>query len=166
MFIAHLPSGVLLARAAVMRLQEVASQRALIAAALSGSLFPDTDLFWNFLVDDGQVHHHRYWTHTPAVWLVIGALGCLLLARRRRLRALLAVFVAGVFAHLCLDSVVGDVRWLWPLSDELFSLFTVPARYSHYIISFVLHWTFAIELVICTAAAMTLHRWRAAVRAQ
>ena len=166
MFIAHLPSGVLLARVATSRLRGVASQRALIGAALCGSLFPDTDLFWNFLVDDLRVHHHRYWTHTPAVWLLIGAAGWVLLSRRHRVRALLSVFVAGVFAHLCLDSVVGDIRWLWPLSDELFSLFTVPARYSHYIISFVLHWTFAIELVICTAAAMTLHRWRAAVRAQ
>ena len=60
--------------------------------------------------------------------------------------------LAAILLHILLDSLVGDIMWLWPVSRDLYALFTVPARYSHWLISFVLHWSFAVELMICAVA--------------
>ncbi len=69
----------------------------------------------------------------------------------------LAIGLAGVWLHLLLDTWAGDILWLWPMSDHLFHLITVPATPSHFppshwLLSFVLHWSFVAEVALILAA--------------
>lgn len=146
MLTAHLPSGYLLARAAPLDIPR------LMPVALVGAVFPDLDMIWFHLVDDGAIHHHRYWVHIPAFWLAVATVvlplawwaGCLRTA---------AVFFAAIFLHLVLDTIGGGVMWGAPMSDHLFEMVTVPAAYGHWVISFMLHWTFLLELAVWATAA-------------
>ncbi len=116
-----------------------------------GAVAPDLDMAWWWLVDHGAVHHHRYVTHLPATWLAAALVAALALGGAHRRLALSTC--AGALLHLVLDGVAGDVAWLWPLSDRLFSLVTVPATGGHWVVSFVTHWTFTLEVAITAAAA-------------
>jgi inner membrane protein len=143
MLVAHLPSGYVLARVAGV------SGRP-FAAALTGSVLPDIDMVWFHLVDHGAVHHHRYWTHVPGFWAIVALVTLPLLRGTARLTA--ALLLAAVGLHLVLDSVGGGIMWLWPFSDHLFSLIEVPATQSHWVLSFIFHWSFAAELAVIAVA--------------
>jgi inner membrane protein len=148
MFIAHLPAGYLLARRAPASVSR--------GALLFGSVAPDLDMVWWALVDHGRIHHHRYVTHLPAVWIAV-----LLVSPGfpRRARVLVGGLAIGMLLHAALDTVAGDIAWLWPVDDRFFSLVTVPARGGHWVWSFVLHPVFLIEIAIVTVAVLTA--WRA-----
>ncbi|WP_378951805.1 metal-dependent hydrolase [Mesorhizobium sp. ANAO-SY3R2] len=151
MLIAHLPAGFILGTLAR---RSRSGARALIAAALLGSVVPDFDMFYFYLVDGRQTHHHFYLTHWPLFWLALGfvvlsLVGWLL----PRLTVATGVFLVGVLSHMVLDSIAAPMQWLMPFSDLPVELVTVPARYSHWILSFILHWTFALEIAICVLAA-------------
>lgn len=152
MILAHLPSGYLLGRAS-------GGGRAVMIAALIGSVAPDFDMLWFWLVDQGQTHHHRFWPHIPLVMLGLAA-AALLLTRlvARRWLAPVAVFFGAVMMHLVLDTVNGGIGWLWPLNDRLYSLVTVPATRAHWVLSFLTHWSALAELAIIGAAALALRR--------
>lgn len=152
MLTAHLPSGYVLGRAAGWR-------GSVLAAAVVGAVTPDLDMIRFHLLDHGQVHHHRYWTHIPAVWLAIGVAS---LALPPAFRRLAAAFLGGVALHLILDSIGGDILWGWPVTDRFFSLVTVPARHGHWIANYLLHWTFMFELLIWGAALFLFVRHRTA----
>ncbi|GLK76005.1 hypothetical protein GCM10008171_12590 [Methylopila jiangsuensis] len=63
--------------------------------------------------------------------------------------------------HMALDSVAAPMTWLAPFSDATVELARVPAIHPNWIVSFLLHWTFLIELAICAvAAALWLARRR------
>ena len=146
MLTAHLPSGYVLARALPRGIPR------LMPVALVGAVFPDLDMIWFHFVDDGAIHHHRYWVHIPAFWLAVAVVALPLAAWAGWLRTV-AVFFAAILMHLLLDTISGGVMWGAPASGHLFALVTVPADYSHWIISFMLHWTFLLELVVCGTAA-------------
>ncbi|MFC3180169.1 metal-dependent hydrolase [Cypionkella sinensis] len=152
MILAHLPSGYLLARGAGHR------RGVMLVAALVGAVLPDFDMLWFWFVDHSE-HHHRFWPHIPAVWAAV-ALITLPLARKLRPAwyAPLAMGFVGVLLHLILDTWVGSVMWLWPYSDTFFQLFTVPATQSHWVLSFLLHWTVLAEVAIILAAAVVYFR--------
>ena len=152
MILAHLPSGYLLARGAGHR------RGVMLTAALLGAVLPDFDMIWFWFVDH-SVHHHRFWPHIPAVWAGIAAI-TLPLAHKLRPAwfAPLAMGFAGVLLHLILDTWVGDVMWLWPYSDTFIHLFTVPATQSHWVLSFLLHWTALAELAVILVAALVFFR--------
>lgn len=153
MILAHLPSGYLLGRAAGGR------NRAILIAALIGSVAPDFDMLWFYLIDQGQTHHHRFWPHIPLVILGIAAVALPLTALiARRWLAPVATFSGAVMMHLVLDTVNGGILWLWPFSDRLYSLVTVPATRSHWVLSFLTHWSTLAELAIIAAAAFLLRR--------
>ena len=146
MILAHLPSGYLLARASGHR------RGVMLMAALLGAVIPDFDMIWFHLVDQSR-HHHRFWPHIPAVWAVISLITLPLMHRLRTAWfAPMAIALAGVGLHLLLDTWAGGVLWLWPLSDHLFELITVPASQSHWLLSFALHWSFGAEDVLVLAA--------------
>lgn len=150
MLIAHLPSGYLLGHAARAR-------GAAMAAALIGSVAPDFDMLWFHLVDHGRVHHHLYPSHIPGCWLIAAILVLGLLRWLVPSMVIIAaMFFAGVFLHLLLDTLVGGIMWLWPFSDRLITLAVVPARYDHWVISFILHWSFLAEIAITLLAAGVL----------
>jgi hypothetical protein len=153
MLIAHLPSGYLLGRA-------VRAKGMAMSAALVGSVFPDLDMLWFHLIDHGALHHHKYWVHAPGFWLILSAVALpLIFWRWRALTKPALIFLAAILLHLVLDSLGGGIMWAWPFSTQLFQLITVPATQSHWVLSFLLHWTFLAELaIISTAAVLYLRR--------
>jgi inner membrane protein len=141
MLTAHLPAGYVLARLTRRPVPH------LMPAALIGSIVPDLDMLWFHFVDQGSVHHHRYWPHIPLIWLVISAM-CLPILHRFGLLPTGLVFFGAVLLHLLLDTIAGGILWGYPLNDTLFALTEVPAAYSHWVLSFLLHWTFLLEIVV------------------
>ena len=160
MILAHLLSGYLFGRASG------SHDRAVLIAALIGSVAPDFDMLWFYLVDQGQTHHHRFWPHIPLVWAGIAVLVLPLIAiTARRWLAPAAAFLGAVMMHLVLDTVNGGIMWLWPFSDRLVTLVTVPATRSNWVLSFLTHWSVLAEIAIILAAAALLLRDRLAARA-
>lgn len=151
MITAHAPMGYILGR-------RFSTSRVVFWAALIGSIFPDLDLIWFYFIDERAVHHHRYWVHIPAFW---GLLSLVILpALRRFARHLFApavAFVLAVLVHICLDTIAGDVLWGWPFSDHFTHFITVPARFDAWILNFVLHPIFALELAIW---GLALYLWK------
>ncbi|MDF3607497.1 metal-dependent hydrolase [Paracoccus sp. DMF-8] len=147
MILAHLPSGYLSGR----------DRRR--AAVMIGSVAPDRDMPWFWLVDQGQPHHHRFWPHIPAIWALI-ALAALPLTHWLAHSWLPAVagFLAAILMHLVLDTWNGGIMWLLPWSNHLHELFTVPATRSHWVLSFMLHPSFLAEVAIIMAALWLI--WR------
>ncbi len=163
--IGHAPTGYLLAHVArgSARISSVKPQR-IVFAAVVGSLLPDADMFWFYFVHDRQYLHHSYWTHIPSFWLGVGLLGAAggLAARRQEFLLLWGVFLGGILSHLVLDSVAGGIRWLAPLSPHEFRMVEVPARHSWWVLNFVLHWSFCLELTLLLAACLVYRRRTAA----
>jgi inner membrane protein len=154
MLIAHLPAGYITARVA-------GQQRGpLLWAALIGSVFPDFDMIWFLFVDHGAVHHHKYWVHAPGFWVIFAAIILPFLAKPARNVAMM--FVAAVLIHIALDTHAGGVMWLWPLSDHLYTVVTVPATQANWVLSFILHWTFLAELAVFAIAAVLFFTRKAA----
>jgi hypothetical protein len=69
-----------------------------------------------------------------------------------------AAFIVSIFAHLILDTIGGGIVWGAPFDGSLLTLVTVPATQSHYILSFIVHWTFLLELSIWAAFAAARRR--------
>ncbi|MCC1493288.1 metal-dependent hydrolase [Cognatishimia sp. F0-27] len=143
MMIAHLPAGYLLATGLDGRVATLA-----FWGVLFGSIAPDLDMLWFFFVDQGASHHHGYITHRPAFWLFVLLAG---VVTRNRFIAGAGV---GALFHLLLDSIVGEIAWAWPISDATWPLVIVPATQNHWILSFLFHWTFLVELVVLACAAL------------
>ena len=61
-------------------------------------------------------------------------------------------FSMGALLHMVLDTFLGKINWAWPWGEFGGPLTVVPASQSHWILSFLLHWTFLTEVVICAAA--------------
>jgi len=147
MLIAHLPSGYILG--ASMRKHWLGRQ-GIVAAAMVGSVIPDIDMLYFHFVDGGRTHHHSYITHWPPFWAATGLLSLLFVGwRARSYLAATSAFFAGAMLHMVLDTLASPILWLMPFDRQAFELVTVPASYSNWILSFVLHWTFALELLIC-----------------
>ena len=70
MFIAHLPAAYLVLKSAPFKLGATAS-----TAFLIGSIAPDVDMAYFYLIDGRQHHHHDYLTHRPVLWYLVLLLG-------------------------------------------------------------------------------------------
>lgn len=151
MLTAHLPSGYILARVIKRPLA------GLMPIALIGAVLPDLDMLFFYFVDHGAIHHHYYWVHIPFFWVCVAAVTLPVLAWRGYL-AQGCVFFAAIAMHLVLDTIGGGIAWGAPLEMRLVEWVTVPATRSHWILSFVMHWTFLLELAIWATAAALL--WR------
>ncbi len=159
MLIAHLPAGYILGTAARRR----ASSSTVMAAALIGSVAPDFDVIY-FYASGGRVHHHAYVTHWPLFWLVAAILILPLLRwLRPDWRVTGFVFFAAAMLHMVMDTIAAPLLWLAPFSFHEFELVRVPATHASWIVSFLLHWTFLLEISICLSAlALFLMRRRRA----
>ncbi|WP_425040233.1 metal-dependent hydrolase [Primorskyibacter sp. S187A] len=143
MIIGHLPAGYLLASA----LDKSFDEDPLIWwAILVGAVLPDLDMVWFFLVDRGAVHHHSYITHDPTLWVAVFLLGLTLSSR-----ALIGLGL-GTLLHVALDTPLGAICWGYGNLSLCGPAIVVPATQSHWILSFLLHWTFAVELVVVALA--------------
>lgn len=129
---------------------------------LLGSVLPDVDMLYFYLVDNRNTNHHLYWTHLPIFWVAVlggvAVIATLLGMVRTRLMAL--CLFAGIVLHLLLDTLVGGILWLFPYETSQIYLIKVPAVRSWWVWNFVLHWTFMIEIAICVMAAITWFRRR------
>jgi inner membrane protein len=165
MLIAHLPSGYLLGALA----QKLAKSksRTIITAALFGSVAPDLDMLYFHLVDGRRTNHHDYFTHWPLFWLAVAlALVATALVTRKMSLPVVTAFGAGTLLHMVMDSVAAPIHWLMPFHALTIEFVTVPARYSNWIWSFVLHWTSMLEIAICLRAlALFVQRRRAGTSA-
>jgi inner membrane protein len=157
---AHLPSGYVLARALPPAIPALMPIPFLMPVALLGAVAPDFDMIWFLFVDKGAIHHHRYWVHIPAFWALVALVALPLAWWLGHLRTAL-VFFAAILMHLLLDTISGGIMWGVPFSDRLFALVEVPAAYSHWVISFMLHWTFLAEVVVWLVAISFWFRRRA-----
>ncbi|WP_415403878.1 metal-dependent hydrolase [Tateyamaria sp. SN3-11] len=147
----HLPAGYL---AACSLERSFTRDTVIWWAMLAGAVLLDIDMFWFALVDQGTVHHHTYPTHNPALWAVTALFGLAVSSR------LLTGLGAGAVLHVALDSIAGAVTWGFAEVSWTGPLVEVPATQSHWILSFLLHWTFAVELVICCMALVVFWRRR------
>lgn len=161
MIIGHLPSGYILSKLLVRytnsRLQNV---KIFIFAGVLGGIAPDFDMLYFYLVDNRQHHHHTYWPHLPIIWFCLLGLTAIwyyvVVNKTRALRGL--IFSVGGILHLLLDSIVGDIWWLAPIVDQPYALFTVPAIYDPWWLNFILHWSFALEVLVVLWAVLLF--WR------
>ncbi len=71
-------------------------------------------------------------------------------------------FSTGGLIHMALDSIAGKISWLWPISDISAPLVVVQATHSHWVASFLSHWTFKVEIVITILALLVLIKSRRA----
>jgi inner membrane protein len=164
MLIAHLPSGYLLG--ALSQKLAKSQSRAIMAAALFGSVAPDLDMLYFHLIDGRRTHHHDYFTHWPLFWVAVGlVLVAIALVARKVSPSTVVAFSAGTLLHMVMDSVAAPIHWLMPFNSMTVELVTIPARYSNWIWSFVLHWTFLLEIAICLSA-LGLFVWRQRLNGQ
>lgn len=151
MFIAHLPAGYITAKLLFPRLTTpFASYQAFLFCSVVGAIFPDIDMFYFYLIDHKQHHHHSYVTHFPIVWgaLLLLSCGWFYWASKRKNALLAVIFCLSAFIHLFLDTIVGDIWWFAPFIDKSFALATVSARYQPWWLNFLLHWSFGLEILI------------------
>jgi len=154
MITAHLPSGYVLGRL-------LPKRPYILTAAIVGGVLPDLDLIWFYLIDDRAFHHHRYWVHIPLFWALVAGVALPVMAwARRDLLAPAMVFFAALLMHICLDTIAGDVLWHWPWSDHMTHLITVPAAHDNWVLNFILHPVFALELLIWATALLLFKRSR------
>lgn len=156
MLIAHLPAGYIIGSFARMT---VRPSGAIMARALVGGVAPDIDMAWFWLVDNSSIHHRTYPTHWPLFWAMIAATALPLVALLApRWKGAATVFFVAVLSHMILDSVTAPMHWLMSFDDRAVELVPIPAVYSHWILSFVLHGTFALEIAICVLAGVLAMR--------
>ena len=117
MFLAHMPAGYMVSKLLLSQFHLDSSKtKWLLILGLLGSIFPDLDMLYFYLIDNRQHGHHSYWTHIPIYWL--GLLGfCYLIAaifKSRFLVTAATVFIGCILLHLFLDSFTGGgIKWLY-----------------------------------------------------
>ena len=161
MIIGPLPAGYIMAKLAYSRFhRNIADYSKFMFWGVLGSVAPDFDMFYFYLIDHRRTHHHKYLTHSPIVWIGVLGLAILLFYSKtnRKVSVCILMFAVSGFVHLMLDSTVGDVWWLSPFIDKPFSLATVPALYKPWWLNFILHWSFGLELVVLLWAALIWRR--------
>ena len=158
MFIAHLPAGYIFTKI----LQKRWKVKRYLGWGLLGSVFPDFDLLYFYLIDGRQTLHHEYWIHIPFYWLLVACVVYALIYASGRKKYLLPAtfFLLGILLHLILDTVVGHILWLYPFTDRAFYLFEVPAVHEFWVYNFIFHWTFLFEIIILLWALILLFRPR------
>jgi inner membrane protein len=157
MFIGHLPASYLWTRFLINHWKQVLnhmSAKKVIVFGMIASLLPDLDIIYFYFVDHRKHLHHGYWTHIPFFWLAIFGIWLLigLAFKRSKIFGLGIIMGSNILLHMVLDTIVGKVRWLYPLSRHDFFLTDVPAIHGWWVWNFVLHWTFVLELAIVISA--------------
>ena len=154
MFIAHLPAGYLITRA----LQNKFNNHKYLWAGLLGSVFPDLDLFYFYLISKRQISHHDYWSHIPFLWLCFMLLTFLVIKilKKDNWQFPILLFFVGIFSHMILDSIAAPIHWFYPFSQKAFQLVEVPSVYDWWVWNFILHWSFVLEIGICLCAGFVL----------
>ena len=160
MIIGHLPAGYVISRLLVCHAQPLGVKAtAFVWYGVIGALAPDLDMFYFYLVDHRQHHHHTYFTHYPIVWLTLLVVSVIWLynATIKTQATYAVIFSLNGLAHMFFDTIVGDICWFAPWVNESFAFFTVPALYQPWWLNFLFHWSFAFELAFLVGA---IYLWR------
>jgi len=158
MFIGHLPAGYILTKT----LQKKLGTTKYLFFGLLGSMIADIDIFYFYLIDNRQNLHHGYWIHIPFYWMMIAIVTILLFWILKKKDYIIAsiIFFSNIFLHLFLDTIVGKIEWLYPITDKGYFLFDVPAVYDFWVWNFVFHWTFLFEIGIVVWAVVLFMKER------
>ena len=156
---AHIPAGYIASKFLLSRFHlEPSKTKWLLLLGLLGSVSPDLDMFYFYLIDNRQHAHHSYWTHIPFYWISLLTI-CYIVAaifKSRFLVATATVFIGCVLLHLSLDTFAGSgIKWLHPFQNLNFNIFSIPARHGYWLWNYFLHWTALVELIIISFAAIT-----------
>jgi inner membrane protein len=160
MFIGHLPARYVAAKLLLKQFADAGvATKLFVLVGVLGAIAPDFDMFYFYLIDNRQNHHHTYWPHSPALWLAILVTSSIWFkfAHKKSGAALALIFSINGFIHMLLDSIVGDIWWLAPVIDQPYALFTVEAVYKPWWLNFILHWSFALEILVFFWA---IYLWR------
>ncbi len=162
MFIAHMPAGFLLARRYLKSERDNAHYIKFLIVGLVASIAPDFDLAYFHLIDNRQHPHHSYWTHIPIYWVGIYALLVYPIYRffGRLGIKLLSLFLICGLLHMVLDSIASGIKWLYPFNTDYHGIWRIPAVYDWWVANYLFHWTFILELLICSLAAFIFLRDR------
>ena len=166
MFIAHVPSGYILAKFLEKKLKATGlSKKTFFALLMVGAVFPDLDSFYFYFIDGRSVHHHKYFVHWFSVWLPILFAAVLYLKITKfssKMAWMISLFSVGAVLHICLDTFVGDVWLFAPFIDQPYVFFEVMPRYQPWWLNFILHWSFLLELFIVFFSVFIFRRNRTA----
>lgn len=163
MFIAHMPAGFLLSRYLLKDKRDDPSYIKYLFIGLIASIAPDFDLAYFHLIDARQHPHHSYWTHIPIFWVSIYTLLVYPVYKwlGRTGVKLLSMFLLCGLLHMSLDSVASGIKWLYPIDKSYFGLWRIPSVYDWWVANYLFHWTFAIEVAICSIAGVVFFRDKA-----
>lgn len=152
MLLAHLPAGYLLS-SAMARGQDV---RGIFWLGLLGSIFPDLDMLYFYLIDERAHSHRTYLTHLPVFWLCVTFAAAALcgVMQRQKLTLGCKVFLANIWLHLLLDTTMAPVYWFAPFSDTGIRFYTLELNrmFDFWAFNYLMHPFFACELIIMLAA--------------
>lgn len=153
MFIAHMPAGYIYTGKLLQSMgctENDPNYFKFIVLGLVASIFPDIDLLYFYFIDNRQHIHHSYWTHIPIFWVAMLLLSVTVarILKNKILMTASIVFTTNAFLHTVLDTMIGGIMWLYPLSNEYITVFSVSPRYRWWIWNFLLHWTFIFEFLI------------------
>lgn len=156
MLTAHAPAGYILSRAALSSglLPATLSPRLVIATGVFAAILPDLDIIYFYTIDARQHLHHSYWTHIPLFWVgvCLGVVAVLYVSRRTKYVPLVILAAANLLVHCFLDTVVAGILWQQPFVHRYTVFVEVPNVYPYTFLNFVLHWTFAFEVLIWIVA--------------
>ena len=157
MLIAHIPTGYI-----VSKTLKKGGNRAYVLCGLLFSIWPDLDLVYYYVFDKAKTFHHTYFTHLPIVMVTAFLITLPLFHMRflEEMKAFHILFFLNWLMHLILDTYTGGVLWLYPFSSKLFCLISGPEVYKSWVLSFITHWSFAVELAIAGLAVMLFIRQR------
>jgi inner membrane protein len=168
MLIAHAPAGYLLSTVlsrTLFKKTEVSDttgtfHKTFIGAGILGGIFPDFDFIYHVFVDSSRTPHHSYFTHMPifwaGTWLLLFAIGKL--RRNGQFVAIATSFCAAAMLHVFLDTLTGEIYWLYPFSHKGYNFFTIADVHVWWVENFTHHWTFSLEILIVAVAALVFLR--------
>lgn len=162
MFIAHIPSSYLCTSWLIEKWnihEKIGLTKvSIISIALIMAITPDFDLLYFYLIDHRQHNHHTYWTHLPFFWLLLLGVPALIffITKKQKLLWLTLLIEINIILHLILDTHLGRIQWLYPMSEHAVYLLDVPAIHKNWIWNFVFHWTFLFELLLTSLAVRKL----------
>lgn len=155
MLIAHIPAGYITTR----YYNRIAGENISFSRyGLLFSIWPDFDLLYFYLVDKKATFHHLYFTHIPlsVVIAFVFIVPIYLLDKSKKLFKIYLLFLISWFLHLILDTLTGGIAWLYPLKSSVIKLIEIPSQHSNWIVNFVFHWSFLIEISITAWAVILL----------
>lgn len=164
MFFAHMPAGYLASKFLLSNFRiKNPTSKYLLFAGLLGSIFPDFDMLYFYTIDNRQHSHHSYWTHIPFFWICVLAISYSVATylRSRFLASIFTVFIGCILLHLALDTFAGGgIKWLYPVNQSYFSVFSIPGGNRYWVLNYLLHWTALVELSIILLALITFCKTR------